>query len=235
MSDFSKTILSETLDLNFSDSHLKEQSLSTLCTDLLLIIIKMRDTTDLGETAALRKLINYYIGQLHKNCLRAGFTPETIELVKYALVATLDETVLSIPGEARDFWITNPMQLELFDENIAGEEFYRKLDHLMQTPEKNRSTLEIYYFCLSLGFQGKYFLRDPQQREVIISQLASLLVKCGKPFETLSPHAIWKNFSRGLGVKRDGPVPLWAIATVMGTVVLVIWAVLALMVENPGF
>lgn len=236
MNDFSKTILTQTLDLNFSDIQMKEQSLSTLCTDLLLIIIKMRDTDDLGETAALRKLVNYYINQLHKNCLRSGFTPETIELVKYALVATLDETVLSIPGQARDFWITNPMQLEIFGDNIAGEEFYRKLDHLMHAPEENRSILEIYYLCLCLGFQGKYLLKDPQQREVIISRVASMLVKCAAPFDSLSPHAIRRNlYGRSLGVKSDEIVPLWAIGGIMATVVVVIWVVLVFISGNTRF
>ncbi len=236
MNDFSKTIITQTLDLNLSDSQIKEQSLCTLCTDLLLIIIKMRDATDLGGSSALRKLVNYYISQFHKNCLRAGFTPETIELVKYALVSTLDETVLSIPGEARDFWITNPMQLEIFGDNIAGEEFYRKLDHLMQAPEENRSILEIYYMCLCLGFQGKYLLMDPQQREVIIARLASILVKCGIPFDSLSPHAIRKNiYGRKMGVKSNEIVPLWAIGGGMAMVVVIIWVVLVLLAGEPGF
>ena len=233
MNDFSKTIITQTLDPNLSDTQMKEQSLSTLCTDLLLIIIKMRDATDLGETSALRKLVTYYINQFHKNCLKAGFTPETIELVKYALIATLDETVLSIPGEARDFWIANPMQLEIFGNNIAGEEFYRKLDQLMHTPEENRNILEIYYMCLCLGFQGKYLLKDPQEREVIISRLASILVKCGTPFDSLSPHAIRRNPSgRSLGVKSDEIVPLWAVGGIMATVVVIIWIVLVLISGN---
>lgn len=235
MDDFPKTIISQTLDLNLSDTQMKEQSLSTLCTDLLLIIIKMRDTTDLGETAALRKLVNYYITQFQKNCLMAGFAPETIDLVKYALVATLDETVLSIPGEARDFWITNPMQLEIFGDNIAGEEFYRKLDQLMHAPEENSSILEIYYMCLCLGFQGKYLLMAPQQREVIITRLASILVKCGTPFESLSPHGIRRNlYGRSLGVKSDEIVPLWVVGGVMATVVGVIWVVLSFLVGDLG-
>ena len=236
MNDFSKTIFTQTLELNLSDSQMKEQSLLTLCTDLLLIIIRMRDATDLGETSALRKLVNYYVNQFHKNCLRAGFTPETIGLVKYALVATLDETVLSIPGEARDFWITNPMQLEIFGDNIAGEEFYRKLDRLMAAPEENRSILEIYYMCLCLGFQGKYILNETQQRELIISRLASVLVKCETPFDSLSPHAIRKNLCGELGVKSDYVVPLWAMGGVMATVVVIIWVVLVLLlVGDLGF
>ncbi len=235
MNDFSKTIITQTLELNLSDSQIKEQSLSNLCTDLLLIIIKMRETTDLGETAALRKLVNYYISQFHKNCLRAGFSPEMIEQVKYALVTTLDETVLSIPGEARDFWITNPIQLEIFGDNIAGEEFYRKLDQLMQSPDENRSILEIYYLCLCLGFQGRYLMKDPQQREVIIKRLASILVKREAAFDSLSPHAIRRNFfGRSLGVKSDETVPLWAVGGIMATVLVIVWVVLSLLVGDLG-
>ncbi len=227
MSNFTETILSQTLDINLSKEEMQTQNLSTLCTDLFLIIIKMREVDDLGETAALRKLITYYINQLENNCLRAGLTPETITLVKYALIATLDETVLSVPGEARDFWITNPMQLEIFHDNIAGEEFYNKLNQLIQNPEKNKEILEIYYLCLSLGFQGKYLLENPQQREIIISKLAKTIIKTTKSFNSLSPHGLPDiPAQKALGVKRYSPIPLWVTVSLLALLISVFWIIL---------
>lgn len=227
MSNFTETILSQTLDINLSKKATQTQNLSTLCTDLFLIIIKMREVNDLGETAALRKLISYYINRLEYNCLRAGFTTETITLVKYALVATLDESVLSVPGDARDFWITNPMQLEIFHENIAGEEFFNKLTQLMQNPEKNKEILEIYYLCLSLGFQGKYLLENPQQRETTISNLAKVIIKNSKSFISLSPHGLPPFSARkAMGVKRYTLIPLWVTASLMALIISVLWIIL---------
>jgi type VI secretion system protein ImpK len=187
----------------------------------------MRDAEDLGETGALRKLIMYYLTQFEKNCAVIGLAPENIKSVKYALVAILDETVLSIPGEARNFWITNPMQLEIFGDSIAGEEFYNKLNGLLEKPDKNSDVLAVFYLCLSLGFQGKYLIGDPEERETIITSLARTLVKANKQLETLSPHAIRLTLSKkSLGVKRAAMIPLWVTGATMGTLAASIWIIL---------
>lgn len=225
--NFSKTILTQTLDLNLSKSEVKNHNLTTLCTDLFLIIIKMRDAEDLGQTAALRKLIMYYLTQFEKNCIIAGFAPETVASVKYALVAILDETVLSVPGEARDFWIINPMQLEIYGDSIAGEEFYHKLYRLLENPNQNSDALEVFYLCLSLGFKGKYLLEDPGQRETIISELARAIVKTGKNIEILSPHALRLTLAKKtLGVKGAALVPLWITGSIMAAMIVILWTTL---------
>ncbi len=66
------------MDLNLSKNDTGNHNLTTLCTDIFLIIIKMRDAEDLGETSALRKLVMYYITQFEKNCAVAGFARELL-------------------------------------------------------------------------------------------------------------------------------------------------------------
>lgn len=225
--NFTKTIISQTMDLNLSAGDHEIQNLTTLCTDIFIIIIKMRDSEDLGETAALRKLIMYYLVQFEKNCAVAGFSAEFIHSVKYALVAVLDETVLSIPGEARNFWITSPMQLEIFGDSIAGEEFYNKLDKLLIDPDKNSAALEVFYICLCLGFQGKYLLGQSEEREEIISRLARTIVKANKKLETISPHAIRITLAKkALGVQKAGRIPLWLTGSVLSGILLITWTIL---------
>ncbi len=225
---FTKDVMSVTMDLKLTRSDNKCEKLSTLCTDIFLIVIKMREAEDLGETAALRKLILYYINEFDKNCAVMGVRKETAESVKYALVALLDETVLSIPGEARDFWIVNPMQLELFGNNIAGREFFDKLDKLIELPIENLDALEVYYLCFSLGFYGKYTLGNTEGREKIITTLARILIKNDKGhFSALSPHAVRSTIQKHkAGVKQASRFPLWALGSVMGGLIAASWLVM---------
>jgi type VI secretion system protein ImpK len=222
---FTKTITSQTMDINLSKGGLKTENLSTLCTDIFLIVIKMRDAENLGETSALRKLIMYYLKQFEKNCSIIAVPAETIYAVKYALIAILDETVLSIPSEARNFWITNPMQLEIYGDNIAGQEFYNKLDNMAKNPDTNRDALEVFYLCLSLGYQGKYILGNAEEREEIITKLARTLVKAGNlQIDKLSPNALRMTvLKKAQGVKKNTMIPLWLTGSVMATLIVIAW------------
>lgn len=188
---FTETIASQTSNLDLTTMRSSRSSLSSLCTDLLLIAIRMKEAEDLGEPSALRKLINHYLELYRKNCELSGTGPEKILDTQYALVALLDETVLSSPGACRDYWITRPLQLDIFGDNIAGEEFYRKLKKLLLSPGKNLEVLEVYYLCLSLGFEGKYRISDTAERIELIQNLGQKIrsmrmsSSCG-----LSPHGM---------------------------------------------
>jgi type VI secretion system protein ImpK len=236
---FAKTIISQTMDINLSKaagSAQQKETLSTLCTDILLIVIKMRDAEDIGDTAPLRKLIHYYIKQFEKNCAVIGIKPETVNAVKYALVAILDETVLSNKGPAREFWITSPMQLELYGDNIAGEGFYNKLDTMLQEPEKNIDALEVFYICLCLGFQGKYILGNAEEREATITKLARTLVRTGNlNIDTLSPHAIRRTVLKKVsGVEKTVRIPLWLTGSLLAAALIFGWISISYMASSKA-
>jgi type VI secretion system protein ImpK len=149
----------------------------------------MREAEDLGEPSALRKLINYYINLFEKNCKAIGMPQDSIIEAKYAIVALIDETVLSVGGACRDYWLTKPMQLDYFGDNIAGEEFYEKLKKIMLQPEKKKDVLEVYFLCLSLGFEGKYKLYNPEERITIMEELGKKIRRTRTRLSAeLSPH-----------------------------------------------
>jgi len=56
---FTNTISTQTINLDLTNIKSNNVDISTLCTDLFLIIIKMREAEDLGEPSALRKLQGY--------------------------------------------------------------------------------------------------------------------------------------------------------------------------------
>ncbi|MBD3393638.1 MAG: hypothetical protein GF418_16065 [Chitinivibrionales bacterium] len=226
---FADTIAGQTMDLDLSRVLAADsRRLESLCTDLFLIVIRMREAEDLGEPSALAKLIRYYVDLFEKNCPVIGLSKEDTALAKYALVALLDETILSIPGPCRDHWISNPLQLEYFGDNVAGEEFFRKLDAMLKEPENKAGVLEVYYLCLSLGFEGRYRIANADERVRIMDNLGRTLkrVIAGRPAH-LSPHG--RRAAVLPGAKRSRMVPLWQVgAGAAGTAALA-WVVLGIL------
>ena len=165
------------------------KDLQGLCTDLFLIVIRMREAEDLGDPASLRKLIGFYLDLFEKNCKAITIPADSIQEAKYALVALIDETVLSVPGICRDYWFTRPLQLDLFGDNIAGEEFYNKLQKMQLETEKKKDVLEIYYICLSLGFEGRYKLFNAEERVTIMDELGRKIRRTRiRSSSGISPH-----------------------------------------------
>lgn len=212
---FVDTIAGQTMNLDLTKTLGGAKDLQGLCTDLFLIVIRMREAEDLGDPASLRKLIGYYLDLFEKNCKAIGIGQESLREAKYALVALIDETVLSVPGICRDYWFTRPLQLDLFGDNIAGEEFYNKLQKMMKDTEKNKDVLEIYYICLSLGFEGRYKLYNAEERVSIMEELGRKIRRTRiRSSSGLSPHGSRTDFVK----RRKSSVflfPVWLAAVLL--------------------
>jgi type VI secretion system protein ImpK len=186
---FVDTLAGQTMNLDVTKTLGAVKDLQGLCTDLFLIVIRMREAEDLGDPASLRKLIGYFLGLFEKNCKALRIPDDSINDTKYALVALIDETVLSTASACREYWFSRPLQLDLFGDNIAGEEFFNKLQKMLLSIETKKDVLEIYYICLSLGFEGKYKLFNAEERLSIMEDLGKKLRRTRvRSSSTLSPH-----------------------------------------------
>ncbi|MGB7569927.1 MAG: type IVB secretion system protein IcmH/DotU [Chitinivibrionales bacterium] len=223
---FVDTMAGQTMNLDLSKTLGGSRELTGLCTDLFLIIIRMREAEDLGDPAALCKLINYYIGLFEKNCAALKVSMESITEAKYALIALIDETVLSVPGICRDYWMTRPLQLEHFGDNIAGQEFYNTLQKMLLQPESKKDVLEVYYLCLSLGFEGKYKISHSEERLAIMEDLGRKLRRTRiRASSELSPHGKRAD-STILKKKGLGIFPFWVTGALSGGAVVLCWSIL---------
>jgi type VI secretion system protein ImpK len=80
-----------------------------------------------------------------------------VETVKHVLVYFADEVILNSGWEHAGQWEENLLELELFNSRLGGEQFFTKLDSEgMNHPE----LAELFFICLSLGFRGKYRIRE---------------------------------------------------------------------------
>jgi len=225
---FVETMVGQTMNLDLSKTLGGARELTGLCTDLFLIIIRMREAEDLGDPAALRKLINYYLDLFQKNCLALKISQASIDETKYALIALMDETVLSVPGACRDYWMSRPLQLDHFGDNLAGQEFFNKLQNLLLQTDNKKDVLEVYYLCLSLGFEGKYKISNPEERLAIMDDLGRKLRRTRiRASSELSPHG--RRTDSDI-LKKTGVFifPLWLTGVICCGAAFALWIILFL-------
>jgi len=86
-----------------------------------------------------------------------GYASTDIEESKFAVVAFVDEVILTAPG-SQNAWVGKTLGEEIFQQRSAGELFFRHLDSLRASPDSQNlaEVLEVYYYCLLLGYEGKF-------------------------------------------------------------------------------
>lgn len=99
-----------------------------------------------------------FIDEMFRAGARAGIPERDMHDMAYAIVALADETAMRKSGSVRDVWLSKPLQLHYFSENLAGEGFFHRLEQVMLDPRRV-DTLRVYYLCLLFGFQGRYAMR----------------------------------------------------------------------------
>lgn len=108
-----------------------------------------------------------YVEAMNRKAREAGYPEQDVRTLSYAIVALADEVVMGQPGPLRDYWAAQPLQMALFGDNVAGENFFVLLDQVRQNPQQI-DLLRIFYLCLLFGFQGRYRVRGA---EVALSDL----------------------------------------------------------------
>jgi len=75
----------------------------------------------------------------------------------YVMAALADEVFLNLSWEGKEQWNEKLLESYFFQSHIAGEEFFRRLENLMQSRDAMSVELaSVYFMALSLGFQGKF-------------------------------------------------------------------------------
>ncbi len=156
----------------------------------------------------LRPKIAGMLQDFEKRAERYRFNHKIVQVSKFALASFVDETVLTNNFPLRDEWEKYPLQLEYFGEQLAGNKFFDKLDAMIKQIDVTADAVEIYYFCMLLGFKGRYAIYEHEKLLAIMQHTANALVKAGKirPVE-LSPH--WLANDQPPPPEKKG-MPTWA-------------------------
>ena len=172
-----------------------------------MLILQLRSTSDYGDPSTLKNKVVDMFDKFEQNARGTGIDNEKIRYAKFALVAFLDETIISSNWQRKDEWLTEPLQIKLFDTFNAGEEFFTNLHNLRQRSSSNKDVLEVYYLCLTLGFKGMYQLQAPETLRRVVDDLnLELHPELYNAIDAISPNGKPKeNFVQIV----KGGIPLW--------------------------
>ena len=110
------------------------------------------------DPEGFRSRMKQALREISSTAARKGYTAEDVEECNFAVVAFLDEAILTAPDAASGDWAGKSLGEELFAQRSAGELFFKRLEMLRAHRDSQHlaEVLEVYYLCLLLGYEGKF-------------------------------------------------------------------------------
>ncbi|MGE0424228.1 MAG: type IVB secretion system protein IcmH/DotU [Reyranellaceae bacterium] len=187
-------------------------ALAAAAVPLLGLVARLRNTAGNVNVAQVRERVYRELHTFARAGREAGVPAEQLRAAHYGLSATVDDVVMNTPWGAHSDWRNNTMVNQFHKDTEGGERFYAYLAKLMEAPGANRNILLMFYECLSLGFEGRYRVRQRGHsehatvREKVWQTLRGVL---GPLERELSPE--WKGANApARGQKRQ--IPVWLVA-----------------------
>jgi type VI secretion system protein ImpK len=200
---------------------IRGQRLSEAYAPCFALILQLRGSREFGDEPTLRQRILKLLDQAERDARNAGCTSEDVDAATFALVAFIDETILSSDWSQKGQWLSRPLQLQRFSRYDAGEYFFERLDMLRSGGGVRAEALEVYYLCMALGFKGQYMLHEQEKLRLLIEQVHSELSAVpGMKADRLAPHGMPNDKRPG---QARGSLPTWAILVIAVGVGLVIY------------
>lgn len=121
-----------------------------------LMQIRRLEEGEVANPAVLQAGLKEQLEPLRKRAVKDGLSQEEANQILYALAAFADEVGSHSKSESvATYWNENKLQMTYFNENLAGEHFFDRLEELLKAGESIEAILA-YYYCLNLGFKGQY-------------------------------------------------------------------------------
>ncbi len=190
---------------------------------LLSIVAQLRNTASHPDIAGLRTSVIEEIKQFELKIRNQGVSSEQAQAARYALCTLLDETVLNTPWGCNSIWGTQSLLIFFHKEAWGGEKFFLILKNCMQQPGTHLDLLELLYFSLCLGFEGRYRVEDhgaSKLEEIRENAYQIIQRQRGDVDRNLSIH--WQ----GIKDKRNilaRLIPFWVIGSVAALLLMLVF------------
>ena len=185
---------------------------------LIAVFAKTRSSLSHPDVGGLHQRLTNEIRALEAQLRDLGLKQEVQLSVRYLMCSVLDEAVLNTPWGTESGWGQRTLLSVFHGETSGGEKSFLILDRLRQSPSENLDVIELFYICLSLGFEGRYrFMnRGKEALDQVREELFSIIRRQRGDYErTLSPS--WN----GLGRTRNPLteyIPLCVVVALMVTI-----------------
>lgn len=137
----------------------RAENLALLYQGLLTGIVRIRSGRQpIANAEMFRRRTKEALIEVTREAMKRNYAAEHTIETDFAIVALLDEVILSSHDPSRDQWVVRPLQEELFGVSTAGEVFFARVQKLLNRPDSVElaDMLEVFYLCILLGFEGQF-------------------------------------------------------------------------------
>lgn len=183
---------------------------------LLNAIPQLRNSVGNVDISTLKQQLIDEVRRFEVRGQRAGLTHEVLIGARYCLCTALDESISLTPWGKSSVWSRSGLLVTFHNEAWGGEKFFQLLAKLSQSPKQHLYLLEMIYYCLLFGFEGRYRIIENgrTQLETLKQRLLQLIRTArGNYMPALSPNPV----DLPVQTKPWKPmIPLWACAALAG-------------------
>jgi type VI secretion system protein ImpK len=188
--------------------HYRNDRLALLYEGILTAIVRLQYGRDqLQGSDSFRQRIKDALKDIGDKASRRGYDREMVEDASFAVVAFLDEVILSSHGSGQAHWARKNLQEELFNQRSAGEFFFKRLEELRAHHDSSQlaETLEVYYLCLLLGYEGRYAAGSKAELHLMMDNLREKIERVLGREAGFSPD--WQLPEAAPATPRHDPLP----------------------------
>ena len=175
------------------------ENLALLYQGLLTGIVRIRSGRQPMVNAEMfRRRTREALSEVTREAIKRNYAAEHTMETNFAVVALLDEVVLSSHDPSREAWALKPLQEELFGIATAGEVFFGRIEKLLNRADSSElaDMLEVFYLCILLGFEGQYVTGPKTDLYLLTERVGQKIERIRGGDAQLSPG----------GLLRDEPV-----------------------------
>lgn len=164
---------------DFSPPNTQNVSQAVNLVDLLhdgfYIVFLIRNQYVPANIEEFRQKILDLLNRFEQQAKKMQFSGDDIHDAKYAFCALLDETIVTQQDpnffHLQNVWLISPLQLSLFGSQLAGYRFFEILEQLRSKGKERLASLEVFHYCLLLGFQGKYRIESIESLNHLVARV----------------------------------------------------------------
>ena len=184
---------------------------------LLSLAIILKRSRDLDSFSDLRLTVDRLFHEFRSEARDEDLAAAEIDAASYALAAFFDETLLSQNWEGKEDWQRDALAKHYCNDEFVGDGFYDKLAEIRRSVPIQREVLEIFYYCLISGFQGR-MIESARNRDDLIDEISR---EIGTKVSALAPHGIPVPEGGKLQPIRRFPWPMVVLVSIL--VPILVW------------
>jgi type VI secretion system protein ImpK len=133
-----------------------DNRLMTISSELLTLCVKLPSLPQPENLDEFRRRLFGQIHSLKVNGSHVDYPVDQIDKACFLFAIVIDEMILCSGWPDADLWANDSLLSKIFKVRNGGELFFTLTDRMLRQPKSYSELLELSFFFLSIGFQGKY-------------------------------------------------------------------------------